>query len=136
MSESPSQALSAAVISEELSNVIDELRAWARTSDIFSGYSFSEAIQDRIDRIGSMDDAENVYEQANEETGEKLRAAHRGIPTLQARLLNLEARGLAAIEAAKEIEKVIDTNVPGMEKGESTELAEGGVTVIDFSQTA
>lgn len=85
-----------------LQEVLDYIKAQAYTNDFFLGYSIIEAIQDRIDTIGSLPAAEDLYnKQTTKGKSRQLTRSPYGSPTKQASLLALKERGLAAIQAAK-----------------------------------
>ena len=88
-----------------LQDVLAFIRERAFTHDFFLGYSLLEAVQDRIDTIGSLDAAEDLYNKKTSESTSKQQArTPSGLPTKQASLLALKERGLAAIAAARNVE--------------------------------
>ena len=97
----------AARVDIALQNVLDFIHQHAVTNDFYMGYSLVEALQDRIDTIGSLEESKNVFgRQTTEGKSGLLTRTRSGRPTKQAELLALEESGLAAIKEAKDLAEV------------------------------
>ncbi len=108
----------AARVDIALQEVVTFIIERAGTNDFYLGYSLLEAMQDRIDTIGSLDEAEDLYKQETSDGASRLlRRTRSGAPTKQAELLALKEKGLKAIQAARNIVQVVeDTDVVANEE--------------------
>lgn len=106
-------------LSVYLTEIDSFLRATAGTDDIFEAYSISEAIMERKDVIGPLEEAEKMFGKYAltgtgdpKETSSIMMNQRTGQMTLQAELLKLKADAMWAIAQAVELEEEIKKATP------------------------
>ena len=120
-------------LSVYLTEINTFIRATAQTDDIFGSYSFSEALLERQDVIGQLEEAEKAYgKYALTGTGDPTETSsivmnpRTGRMTLQAELLKLKAEAMWAIAKARELEEIMKEATPAeleADKNDQPEVA-------------
>lgn len=102
-----------------LDQIVGEILTEARSLDYALSTNLEASIDARLDQIGSLTDAEDMYS-TNVGQG-RLQRDRYGRPTLLANLIDIKERGLAAISAARDLKSLVQAEDPTDELEDSSD---------------